>query len=144
MNAVYYLDSSDILTCQKPDFRSIVEKYLVPTKDSIVSGPLGNGWESFLVLAFRCRKSIQNLRVPSFFRTNTTALHHGDCDGRMVPPSNISWMCWRTSSTSCGAIHLNLSLNGSSSPSNSSITCLAVSVQPISFSSRLNTWWNFQ
>ena len=96
----------------------------------------------FFVLAFNRQKSMQNRRVPSFFCTNTMALHQGDCDGLITPPSSISCTCHRTSSTSCGAIRQNLSLKGSSCPGNSSIMCSMASVTPISPSSRQNTWWN--
>ena len=85
---------------------------------------------------------MQNLKVPSFFHTITTALHQGDWEGHIAPPSSISWMCCRTSSTSCGAILLNLSLKGSSCSGSSSMTCLVASVPPISFLSRLKMWWN--
>ena len=121
------------MTCQKPDFRSIVEKNRVPTMDSMVSCIWGRGYTSFLVQLFSQQKSMQNQRPPSFFRTRTTALHQGDWDGRIVPPSCISWMCSCTSSTNGGAMHQNLSLKGS--VSNNSITCSAVSVHPISFGS---------
>ena len=136
VNAIYWRESSDTLTCQKPLLRSMVEKYQAPTRDSMVSGHLGIGYESFFVRAFRHLKSIQNLKVPSFFHTSMTALHQGDWEGCMAPPSNISWMCWCTSSASCGAILLNLSLNSSSCLGSSSITCSVASVQPISFFSR--------
>ena len=93
VNAIYWQESSETLTCQKPLLRSMVEKYRAPTKDSMVSGHLGIGYESFFVWAFRCLKSIQNLKVPSFFRTSTMSLHQGDLEGHMAPQSNISWMC---------------------------------------------------
>ena len=95
----------------------------------------GKGNESFLVLAFNFWKSMQNRRVPSFFLTRTMALHQGDFEGRMAPPSNMSCRFSRTSSKRGGAICRNLSLNGSSSIS--LIMCSAVSVQPISFLSRV-------
>ena len=136
VNAMYWWDSSDIYPCQNLLLRSMVEKYLVPTKDSIVSGPLGIRYESFFILAFNRRKSMQNRRVSSFFHTNTMVLHQGDCDGLIAPPSSISCMCCHTSSTSCGAIWQNLSLKGSSCPGNDSIMCSAASVTPISPSSR--------
>ena len=122
VNAVYWRESSDTLTCQKPLLRYMVEKYQAPTNDSMVSGHLGIGYESFFVWAFRFLKSMQNLRVPSFFLTSTMALHHGDWEGHTAPPSSISWMCWCTSPTSCSAILLNLSLNGSSCSRSNSIT----------------------
>ena len=130
---MYYWESLAILTCQKPDFKSMVEKNPAPTMDSMVSCIRGRGYTSFLVWLFSQRKSMQNRRPPSFFHTRTTALHQGDWDGRIAPLSSISWMCSLTSSTSGGAICRNLSLNGS--VSNSSITCSAVSVHPISFCS---------
>ena len=85
---------------------------------------------------------MQNCKVPPFFCTNMMALHQGDCDGLIAPPSSISCTCYHTSSTSCGAIRQTLSLKGSSCPGNNSITCSAASVTPISPSSRQNTWWN--
>ena len=108
----------------------------------MVSRHLGIGYESFFVLAFRHLKSMQNLKVPSFFHTSTTALHQGDCEGHMAPPSNISCMCWHTSSTSCCAILLDLSLNGSSCSGSSSMKCSVALVQPISFFSKQKIWWN--
>ena len=75
INAIYWRESSDTLTCQKLLLRSMVEKYRAPTKDSMVSWQLGIGYESFLVWAFRHLKSIQNLKVPSFFHTSMMALH---------------------------------------------------------------------
>ena len=82
---------------------------------------------------------MQNRRVPSFFLTRTMALHQGDFDGRIAPPSNMSCRLSRTSSYRGGAIRWNLSLNGSSSIN--SMMCSAVSVQPISFLSREKIWW---
>ena len=67
------------------------------------------------------------------------ALHQGDFEGRIAPPSNMSCRFSQTSSSRGGAIHWNLSLNGSSSIS--SMMCSAMSVQPISFLSREKIWW---
>ena len=78
VNAIYWQESSDTLTCQKPLLRSMVEKYQAPTRDSMVSRNLGIRYESFFVRAFRCLKSMHNLKVPSFFCTSTIALHQGD------------------------------------------------------------------
>ena len=63
--------------------------------------------------SFSHRKSIQNRRVPSFFLTSMTALHHGELEGQIAPLSSISWMCSLTSSIKGGAICQNCSLNGS-------------------------------
>ena len=81
---------------------------------------------------------MQNRRVLSFFLTRTMALHQGDFEGRIVPPSNMSCRYSWTSSNRGGAIHLNLSLNGLSSIS--SMMCSTMSVQPISFLSREKIW----
>ena len=137
VKAVYCLDSSAIFTCQNPLFKSIQEKMQAPTMVSMISGILGKGWASFSVLSFSHRKSIQNLRVPSFFHTNTTALHQGEVDGQIAPPSNISCKCWCTSSIKGGAILRNLSLKGSLFVN--LMTCSVVSVQPISFFSNEKT-----
>ena len=67
VKAVYCWDFPDICTCQNPDFRSMLEKNRAPTMDSMVSCIRGRGNESFLVLTFNFRKSMQNCRVPSFF-----------------------------------------------------------------------------
>ena len=104
VKVVYCWESLAILTCQKPDFRSNVEKNRAPTIDSMVSCIQGRGYASFLVQLFSLRKSIQNRRPPSFLCTKTTALHHRDWDGWIAPPSSISCRCSRTSFTSDGAI----------------------------------------
>ena len=80
--------------------------------DSMVSCIRGRGYASFLVRLFIQRKSMQNRRPPSFLRTKTTMLHQGDWDRHITPPSNISWMCSRTSSTNGGAMCRNCSLKG--------------------------------
>ena len=63
IKVVYCWDSLAILTCQKPDFRSIVEKNQDPTMDSIVSCICGSGNASFLVWRFSHWKSIQNRSI---------------------------------------------------------------------------------
>ena len=138
VKAVYCRDFCDIRTCQNPDLRSILEKNRAPTMDSMVSCIRGRGNESFLVLAFNFRKSMQNRRVLSFFLTRTMALHQGDFEGWIAPPSNMSCRFSQTSSSRGGSICRNLSLNGSSSIS--SMMCSAVSVQPISFFSTEKIW----
>ena len=138
VKAVYCRDFSDIHTCQNPDFRSILEKNRAPTMDSMVSCMRGKGNESFLVLEFNLRKSIQNRRVPSFFRTRTMALHQGHLDSQIAPPSSMSCIFSQTSSSSGGAICQNRSLKGSSSIN--SMMCSAMSVQPISFLSSEKMW----
>ena len=85
VKAVYCWESLAILTCQKPDFKSIVEKNRVPTIDSMVSCIWGRGYASFLVWLFSLRKSMQNRRPQSFLCTKTTTLHHGDWDGWIAP-----------------------------------------------------------
>ena len=138
VKAVYCRDFSDIHTCQNPDFRSILEKNRAPTMDSIISCMRGRGNESFLVLEFNFRKSIQNWRVPSFFRMRTMALHQGDLDGQIAPPSSMSCRFSQTSSSRGGAIRRNRSLKGSSSIN--SMMCSAVSIQPISLLSSKKMW----
>ena len=65
--------------------------------------------------AFRWQKLMQNHRPPSFFLTNTTALHQALWLGWMAPDSNISCKWFQTSSTNGGGICLNCSLRGVSS-----------------------------
>ena len=57
---------------------------------------------------------MQKGRLPSFFWTSTTALHHTLWLGQIMPESNISCKCAQTSSTNGRGIHLNCSLNGAS------------------------------
>ena len=71
---------------------------------------------------------MQNLRPPSFFQTNTTALAHGLCDLWMAPISNISWIWALTSLYMWGGMHLYLSLKGVWSVS--LILCLIRAVLP--------------
>ena len=80
---------------------------------------------------------MQNQSYPSFFLTSTMALHYGEWEGQMVPPSSISWMCWHTSSTRGGAMRQNLS------SFSSLMMCFMASVHHISFGSREKMWWNF-
>ena len=138
VKAVYCRDFSNIRTCQIPDFTSILEKNQAPTMDSMVSCMWGRGNQSFLVLALSLRKSIQNWRVLSFLRMRTMALHQGDFNGRIAPPSSMSCRFSQTSSSKGKAIHQNRSLKGSSSIN--LMMCSAVSVQPISFLSSEKMW----
>ena len=138
VKAIYCLDSLAIFTCQNPLFKSMHEKMWAPTMVSIISGILGRGWVSFSVLLFSHLKLIQNLKVPSFFHTNMTALHQGEVDGWIALPFNISCKCWHTSSIRGGAILRNLSLKGSLFVN--LMTCSVVSVHPISFFSNEKTW----
>ena len=64
---------------------------------------------------FRCQKSMQKCKPPSFFLTSTTALHQALWLGLMAPDSSISFRWFLTSSTIGGGIHLKCSLNGVSS-----------------------------
>ena len=82
---------------------------------------------------------MQNHRPPSFFLTNTTALHHALWLGLIVSDSSISHRWFQTSSTSGGGIYLNCSLKGLSSVT--FIICLVEWVQPNSTGSNENTSW---
>ena len=126
-NAVYCFNSSSILICQNPDFRSRQEKWLALTKLLSVSWILSSGEESFFVQVLRWQKSMQTIYVDSFFQTNTTTLHHVLWLGWIVPESNISHKSAWTSSTNGGGICLNHSLNGTSSVT--LITCFVEWVQ---------------
>ena len=92
-----------------------------------------------MVLAFSFLKSMQKRSPPSFLWTSTTALHQGLLDGLMAPASNISSMCYLTSSSKGGGIHQKCSLKGSLS--STSILCLTVLVHHSSFLSNENTSW---
>ena len=81
-----------------------------------------------MVHSFSFLRSIQNLRPPSFFQTNTTALAHRLCDLWIAPISNISWIWALTSSYIWGGMHLYCSLKGVCSVS--LILCLIRAVLP--------------
>ena len=72
-----------------------------------------SGYESFFICILSLQKSMQKHRVPSFFQTNTTALHHGDQLRHITPTSSMSLSEVCTSSRSSGGMHLNHSLKGS-------------------------------
>ena len=82
---------------------------------------------------------MQNCRLPSFFLTNTTALHHPLWLGLIVPDSSISCRWFQTSSTSGRQICLNCSLKGVSSVT--FIMCSVEWVQPNSVGSNKNMSW---
>ena len=88
---------------------------------------------------FRQQNSMQNCRLPSFFLTNTTALHHALWLGLIAPDSSISCRWFQTSSTRGGGICLNHSLKGVSSAT--FIVCLVDWVQPNSAGSNENSSW---
>ena len=46
-----------------------------------------------MVAAFRCRKSTQKRRLPSFFLAITTGEAHGLLEGRMTSLASIYWTC---------------------------------------------------
>ena len=85
VNAVYCFEDSSILICQNLDFRSRHEKWPAPTKLSKASRILGSAYESSFIWVLRYQKSIQKCRAPSFFLTNTTALHHALWLGWIAP-----------------------------------------------------------
>ena len=70
-------------------------RWIGPVLDVVSSGPM----DLFFVWAFRWQKSIQKCKPPSFFHTNTTALHRALWLGLMAPDSNISFKLFLTSST---------------------------------------------
>ena len=82
---------------------------------------------------------MQNHRPPSFFLTNTTALHHTLWLGLIVPDSIISCRWFQSLSTRGGGICLNHSLKGVSSVT--FIMCLVEWVQPNSVGSNKNMLW---
>ena len=89
--------------------------------------------------AFKHQKLMQKCRPPSFFLTNTTALHQALWLGQIAPDSSIFHRWFWTSSTSSGGIHLNCSLKGVSSVT--LIMCSVEGVQPNSAGSNENTLW---
>ena len=103
-------------TCQYPDAKSSVEKYLLPFKASRHSSIRGKGYTSFIVASFSLRKSMQNLRVPSFFLTKRIGDPQGDFEGRIWPPSSILVTSSSTYSFSLRDFRNTLLLMGSASP----------------------------
>ena len=98
VNAVRGLLASLSSTCQYPDCKSRLVKMVTPSKQSKESSILGRLCASLMVLLLSFLWSIQNVKLPSFFQTNTTGLAHGLVDHCMVPISNISCRCFLTSS----------------------------------------------
>ena len=84
---------------------------------------------------------MQNCRLPSFFHTNTTALHHTLWLGLIAPDSNTSCRWFQTSPTNGRGMHLNCSLKEVSSIT--FIICSVEWVQPNSTGSNENTSWYF-
>ena len=82
---------------------------------------------------------MQNHRPPSFFHTNTTALHQALWLGLIAPDSNISHRWFKTSLTNGGGILLNHSLKRVSSVT--FIMCSVEWVQPNSTGSNESTSW---
>ena len=133
MNAVYCCDPGAMQTCQDQLLKSIMKKCAALAMLSSTSCILGRGYKSFFVHALRHLKSMQNQRDPSFFHTNTTALHQGDWLGWKVPASSISLSDAQTSSSKSGGMCLKHSLKCSSSLMQ--ISCLIALVHPSSLGS---------
>ena len=98
-----------------------------------------SGYESFLVCTLSLWKSMQKCRVPYFFQTSTTALHHRDWLGHIAHVYSISLSKACISSRSNGGMHLNHSLKGSLSLIQ--ISCSIALVQPSSFPSSTKMSW---
>ena len=82
---------------------------------------------------------MQNHRLPSFFHTDTSALHQALWLGLTAPDSNISHRWFQTSSTNSRGIHLNRSLKAVLSIT--FIVCSMEWVQPNSTGSNENMSW---
>ena len=139
VKVVYCWDLGAILTCQNLLLKSILEKCVAPAILSNASWIHGKGYESFFMYTLSLQESTQKCSDPSFFLTNTTALHHGDWLGCIAPTSSISQSEVHTSSKDGGGICLNHSLNGSLSVM--WISCLIALVQPSSFPSNKKMLW---
>ena len=61
-----------------------------PLRQSRDSSMWGRLYASLMVREFRCLRSIQNLKLPSFLRTRTTALAHGLHECQMAPILSMS------------------------------------------------------
>ena len=82
---------------------------------------------------------MQNHKPPSFFLTNTTALHHAPWLGQIAPDSSISWRWLPTSLTRGRRMHQNCSLKGVSFVT--LIVCSVEWAQPNYVGSNENTLW---
>ena len=87
-------------------FKSRHVKYLAPANLSSVFSKQGNLYESVTVQLLSCQKSVHNLHVESFFRTNTMFEFHELCDGCITPDFNSSLILVFTSSNMPGGILL--------------------------------------
>ena len=96
----------------------------------------------FDIHLLRCLKSIQKYSDPSFFHTNTMALHQGLVLGCMALVSCISCTCCLTSSTKGGGILWKHSSNKVSS--SGLMSCSMAWVHPSSLGLSENTLWYFQ
>ena len=92
VKAVYCFNASSIYICQNPNLRSKQEKCPAPTKLSSMPHVflVKRVGVLFCACRFRQWKLMQNYRPPSFFLTNTTALHHALWLGQIGPDSSIS------------------------------------------------------
>ena len=79
VNAVKGLLSSSISTWQYPNFGSSVENYRDPCRLSRVSSIWGKKYASLMDQLFRFLRSIQNLRLLSFW-SRITVVTHGLCN----------------------------------------------------------------
>ena len=68
-----------------------MENHTAPCKQSKVPSIWGGEYPSLTVLVFNLCRSIQNLSLPSFFLTSSTALAHGLKLLLIAPTSTISW-----------------------------------------------------
>ena len=140
VKVVYCFDAFSIFICQNPNLRSRLEKNVQHLPNSPMPPVFwAEGGSPFFMHAFKWQKSMQNCRPPSFFLTNTTALHHTLWLGQIAPDSNISQRWFWTSSTKGGGIHLNCSSKGVSSIT--FIVYLVEWVQSNSVGSNKNTSW---
>ena len=87
-------DSGCISICQSPDFRSRIEKYLLPVKLSRVSDTEDIGKLCFLLTSFAFLKSTQKRKLPFIVLTRTTREFQGETDtlifffGACYPPED--------------------------------------------------------
>ena len=101
----------------------------------------GSVYASLTVRLFNFLKSIQNLRLPSFFLTNTTLEEKGLCEGLIASASSISFKCCRTSSNMAGGILRYGSLKGVLSFN--FISCFTISAFPRSVGPVEKIWDQF-
>ncbi len=82
-NAILYSSPSFILIIKKASYRSILEYYQTPQKQSFIRSISSIRQRSFLVISFRSRQSITFRRFPPFLGIKNTSAANSNLEGRI-------------------------------------------------------------